>query len=299
MPANKQPAGKDRLRVRKTYKLYVNGAFVRSERGRYLKQMDANGDFVANYSWASRKDFRDAVVAARKAYAGWSKRSAFNRSQILYRAAEMLEDRRDVFEKHLTELVAFKPHEARKEVDAAVDRFMYYAGWADKYGQILSSVNPIGAPYFNFSMPEPTGVVTVLASRKSPLVGIVSAIAPVILSGNTVIVVVENEAPTLSIDLAEVLATSDLPAGTVNILTGRRAEILPFAAEHMDVNAIASFGSDVDERRAIQEMAADNVKRVHFEEDPPPKDWRGGDMESLYRILPFIEIKTAWHPIGV
>ncbi len=298
MPANKKPK-QDRLRVRKTYKLYVNGAFVRSERGRYLAQMDANGDFVANYAWASRKDFRDAVVAARKAFSGWSKRSAFNRSQILYRAAEMLEDRRDVFEKHLTTLLGYKPQEARKEVDSAVDRFMYFAGWADKYGQILSSVNPIGAPYFNFSLPEPTGVVTVFASRTSPLVGLVSAIAPVILSGNTVIVVVENEAPTVAIDLAEVLATSDLPGGIVNILTGIRTEIIPFAAEHMDVNAIASFGSDGDERRQIQEMSADNVKRVHFEDDPSAKEWRGSEHESLYKITPFVEVKTAWHPIGV
>lgn len=297
--APEKQSSRDRLRVRKTYKLFVNGAFVRSERGRYLTQMDAKGEFAANYSWASRKDFRDAVVAARKAFSGWSKRSAFNRSQILYRAAEMLEDRRDVFERHLAELLGFRPQEARREIDAAVDRFMYFAGWADKYGQILSSVNPIGAPYFNFSMPEPTGVVTVLASRNSPLVGVVSAIAPVILSGNTVIVIVENDAPTVSIDLGEVLATSDLPAGTVNILTGRRAEIIPFAAEHMDVNAIATFGSDPDERRAIQEMAADNVKRVHFWEDPETRDWRTADHESLYRIIPFIEIKTAWHPIGV
>lgn len=298
MPAAK-PAKRDRLRVRKTYKLYVNGAFVRSERGRYLTQMDANGEFVANYAWASRKDFRDSVVAARKAFGGWSERSAFNRSQVIYRAAEMLEGRRDAFEGLLGTLAGLKPAEARKEVDAAIDRFMYYAGWADKYGQILSSVNPIGAPYFNFSMPEPTGVITVFASRTSPLVGVVSAIAPVILSGNTCIVVVENRAPTIAIELAEVLATSDLPGGTVNILTGKRAEILPFAAEHMDVNAIASYGSDAEERRSIQEMASNNVKRVHFSDDPSEKDWRSPDQESLYRITPFIEIKTAWHPIGV
>lgn len=296
---DKNKGSQDRLRVRKTYKLYVNGAFVRSERGRYLTQMDAKGEFASHYSWASRKDFRDAVVGARKAFSGWSKRSAFNRSQIIYRAAEMLEDRREVFEKHLIDLLGWKQLEARREVEAAVDRFMYFAGWADKYGQILSSVNPIGAPYFNFSMPEPTGVVVVFASKNSPLLGVVSAIAPVILSGNTIIVVVENDAPTVSIDLAEVLATSDLPAGVVNILTGRREEIIPFAAEHMDVNAVASFGGDSDERKRIQEMAADNVKRVHFEEDPPVKDWRKPDHESLYRITPFIEIKTAWHPIGV
>jgi acyl-CoA reductase-like NAD-dependent aldehyde dehydrogenase len=211
----------------------------------------------------------------------------------------MLEDRRQVFERRLADLLGLKPRDGRKEVDAAIDRFMYYAGWADKYGQVLSSVNPIGAPYFNFSMPEPTGVVAVLASRNSPLAGMASAIAPIILSGNTVIVVVENDAPTIALDLAEVIATSDVPAGVVNILTGKREEIIPFAAEHMDVNALASFGSDGAERRTIQEMAADNVKRAYFEEDPPAAEWRKKGHESLYKILPFVEIKTAWHPIGV
>lgn len=289
----------DRLKVRKTYKLYINGAFVRSERGRYLKQMDANGEFVANYSWASRKDFRDSVVAARSAFPGWSSRSAFNRSQIIYRTAEMLEDRRSVFVDHLATLLRFTKKEAEREVSCAIDRIMYYAGWADKYGQILSSVNPIAAPYFNFSLPEPTGVVTLFASKTSPLVGLVSGIMPIILSGNTCLAVVENEAPTVAIDVAEVLETSDFPPGVVNILTGRRDELISYVGGHMDVNGIASYGGDEAENRQIQELAAENVKRVTFYEDPSRKDWRDPRYQSLYRVLPFVEIKTAWHPIGV
>ena len=289
----------DRIKVRKTYKLYINGAFVRSERGRYLKQMDADGDFAANYSWASRKDFRDSVVAARSAFAGWSGRSAFNRSQILYRAAEMLEDRRQVFADHLVQFGKMSVQVANAEVNAAVDRIMYYAGWADKYGQVLSSVNPIAAPYFNFSVPEPTGVVTLLASRTSPLVGLVSGIMPIILSGNTCVAIVENNAPPIAIDLAEVLETSDFPSGVVNILTGRRDELISHVAEHMDVNAIAAFGGTAEENSAIRRMAAENVKRVTIFEDPSVSDWHDEENQSLYQITPFVEIKTAWHPIGV
>lgn len=289
----------DRIKVRKTYKLYINGAFVRSERGRYLTQMDAKGKFAANYSWASRKDFRDAAVAARTAFGGWSNRSAFNRSQILYRAAEMLEDRRQVFVDHLVNIVGFSEEDARLETDVAVDRIMYYAGWADKYGQILSSVNPIAAPYFNFSIPEPTGVVVLLASKTSPLVGLVSGIFPIILSGNACIAVVENDAPTIAIDFAEVLETSDFPPAVVNILTGKRAELIRYVSEHMDVNAIASYGGSAEEIESIQQMAAENVKRVAFFEDPSTFDWCDKGNRSLYQITPFVEIKTAWHPIGV
>lgn len=288
-----------RIKIRKTYKLYINGAFVRSERGRYLKQTDADGEFAINYSWASRKDFRNSVVAARSAFAGWSKRSAFNRSQILYRAAEMLEDRRQVFVDHLIEFGRFSDADAGAEVSAAVDRIMYYAGWADKYGQVLSSVNPIAAPYFNFSVPEPTGVVTLLASKTSPLVGLVSGIMPIILSGNTCVAIVENSAPTLAIDLAEVLETSDFPAGVVNLLTGQREELISHIAEHMDVNAIASFGGTDEENTDVRRMAAENVKRVTILDDPSASDWRDARNQSLYRITPFVEIKTAWHPIGV
>lgn len=289
----------DRIKVRKTYKLYINGAFVRSERGRYLTQMDAKGNFAANYSWASRKDFRDAVSAARSAFDGWSSRSAFNRSQVIYRAAEMLEDRREVFIDHLVQLAGFSKRDAVAETSVAVDRIMYYAGWADKYGQILSSVNPIAAPYFNFSIPEPTGVVALLASQTSPLVGLVSGIVPIILSGNTCIAVVENGAPPIAIDLAEVLETSDFPPAVVNILTGKRAELIRYVSEHMDVNAVATYGGSDDEITSIQRMAAENVKRAVFLGDPSAKEWRDDANQSLYRITPFIEIKTAWHPIGV
>jgi acyl-CoA reductase-like NAD-dependent aldehyde dehydrogenase len=261
--------------------------------------MDADGNFAANYSWASRKDFRNSVVAARAASSGWSKRSAFNRSQILYRAAEMLEDRRQVFVDHLVQLGTCSPDGADTEVSVAVDRIMYYAGWADKYGQILSSVNPIAAPYFNFSVPEPTGVVTLFSSRTSPLVGLVSGIMPIILSGNTCIAVVENDAPTIAVDFAEVLETSDFPSGVVNMLTGPRDELVSHIAEHMDVNAISLFGGTTDEIGAIQNMAAESVKRCSFVDDPSMDDWHDSSNQSLYRITPFIEIKTAWHPIGV
>jgi acyl-CoA reductase-like NAD-dependent aldehyde dehydrogenase len=289
----------DRIKVRKTYKLYINGAFVRSERGKYLKQRGLEEDMTVNYSWASRKDFRNAVVSARAAFDGWSGRSAFNRSQILYRSAEMLEDRREAFIDRLQVFSGFSIRVAGREVDAAVDRIMYYAGWADKYGQILSSVNPIASPYFNFSFPEPTGVVTLMASRTSALVGLVSGIMPVILSGNTCIAVVENESPVIAIDFAEVLETSDFPGGVVNILTGIRSEILPHAAAHMDVNAVSAFGSTEEETEALQRLASENVKRVAFFEDPSASDWRQPKKQSLYQITPFVETKTAWHPVGV
>jgi acyl-CoA reductase-like NAD-dependent aldehyde dehydrogenase len=289
----------DRVKVRKTYKLYINGAFVRSERGRYLTQVDQRDESSVNYAWASRKDLRDAVVAARAAFGGWAGRSAFNRSQILYRSAEMLEDRRQVFIDHLTSFAGYSKRIAGHEVDAAVDRIMYYAGWADKYGQILSSVNPIAAPYFNFSIPEPTGVVVSLASTTSPLVGLLSAIMPVVLSGNTCIVVVENEAPIVAIDFAEVLETSDFPAGVVNVLTGKRDELLSHAASHMDVNAVSMFGGSEDEVATLQRLASENVKRAVALDDPSAASWRDPKQQSLYQITPFVEIKTAWHPIGV
>jgi acyl-CoA reductase-like NAD-dependent aldehyde dehydrogenase len=261
--------------------------------------MDADGEFAANYAWASRKDFRDSIVAARAAFRGWSGRSAFNRSQILYRAAEMLEDRRGVFADHLIQFAGLSKREAEREIITAVDRIMYYAGWADKYGQILSSVNPIAAPYFNFSVPEPTGVVTLFASKTSPLVGLVSGMLPIILSGNTCVALVENDAPTIAIDFSEVLATSDFPAGVVNILTGHRNELVKYAAGHMDVNAIAVYGGEDEENSRIRELAAENVKRITLYDDPSQKDWLDTSNQSLYHVTPFLEIKTAWHPIGV
>ncbi len=296
--APKTQAPPTRLSVAKTFKMYVNGAFIRSERGRCLPQHDQEGNFVANYSWASRKDFRDAMVAARKAQGGWGKRSAFNRSQILFRIAEMLESRRGVFVENLVHLAGYSADEANAEVDAAVDRIFWYAGWCDKYIQVLGSVNPIAAPFFNFSFPEPTGVVTVFAPKHAPLLGLVSSILPVIVSGNVCIAIVENRAPLVALELGEVFATSDVPGGVVNILTGKKDELIDHVANHMDLNAIAYFGDDAEVIKTIQEAAAENVKRVTIYDDPADADWQDPSMQSLYRITPFIEMKTAWHPMG-
>lgn len=295
----KATSGTSRIAVSKTYKMYVGGAFVRSERGRYLQSFDHEGTFVANYAWATRKDFRNAVVAARKAQPGWNKRSAFNRSQILYRIAEMLEDRRSLFVTNLQRLTGVSEADANAEVDVAVDRIFWYAGWSDKFSQVLGGINPVAAPFFNFTVPEPTGVVAVFAPEHAPLLGVVSAMAPVILSGNTCILVVENEAPTIALDFGEVLATSDVPGGVVNILVGKRDEIVAHAASHMDVNAIACFGGTAEQRKDIQLRAADNVKRVKLFDDPTTPEWREESQQSLYWISPFIEWKTAWHPIGI
>ncbi|MEM6335712.1 MAG: aldehyde dehydrogenase family protein [Bacteroidota bacterium] len=283
------------MRVPKTYKLYINGAFVRSEQGRVLRQTDKKDRFVANYARASRKDFRDAVTAARKAFAGWSKRTAFNRSQIVYRIAEMLDARRAEFVDLLRTHAGFSERKAQAEVDRALEATMYYAGWADKYQQVLGSVNPVAAPYFNFSVPEPTGVVVVMASPTSPLLGLLGAFLPALAAGNTVIAIFENEAPTVGLSLAEVIATSDVPAGVVNLLAGQREELVPHAASHMDVNAIVSIGAGASEREATASAAADNVKRVLFLDDT----WAGDAHLSLYRISPVVEVKTAWHPVGV
>lgn len=288
-----------RIRVSKTYKMYVNGAFIRSEQGRYLPQCDQEGKFVANYVWASRKDFRDAMQGARKAQSGWASRSAFNRGQIMFRIAEMLEDRRTVFVEKLVTLAGYTDTEAQMEVDVAVDRLFWYAGWCDKYAQVLGSINPVAAPFFNFSFPEPTGVVTVFAPIQAPLLGLVSSFAPVILSGNTCIVIVENQAPLIACDLGEVLATSDVPGGVVNLLTGYRKELLPHVAHHMDLNAVAYYGDNTEHIKAIQQAAADNVKRVEIYPELTAEEWRDPATQSLYRILPYIEMKTAWHPMGL
>jgi len=289
-----------RVPVPKTYKMYVNGEFLRSESGRVFAQADRRGRPFANVAWASRKDVRDAVRSARKALGGWARRSPFHRSQILFRAAEMLEDRRSVFEARLRELRGLAPREAASDLDAAVDRLFWYAGWADKFAQVLGGSNPVAAPYFNFTVPEPTGVVAILAPVRSPLVGFVSATAPVLASGNTCVVVVDEEgAPAIALDFAEVLATSDLPGGVVNILAGRRSELREVLAAHMDVNAIALFGGEEEERAAVRTAAASNVKRVAVFDDPAPAKWRDRSMQSPYRIEPFVEWKTCWHPIGV
>jgi acyl-CoA reductase-like NAD-dependent aldehyde dehydrogenase len=286
----------DRLAVRKTYKLYVGGAFPRSESGRTYEVTAADGRFLANAALASRKDARDAVVAARKAVAGWSGATAYNRGQVLYRVAEMLEGRRAQFVAEVADGEGLSPAEAGAAVDAAIDRWVWYAGWSDKLAQVLGSSNPVAGPYFDFSVPEPTGVVAVVAPASS-LLGLVSVVAPVIVSGNAAVVVASERAPLPAITLAEVLATSDLPGGVVNLLTGRAAEIAPWLASHMDLNALDLTGVDDAELAAdLERAAADNLKRVVRPPADAP-DWTADP--GLDRLRPFLEIKTVWHPVGV
>jgi acyl-CoA reductase-like NAD-dependent aldehyde dehydrogenase len=286
----------DRLAIRKTYKLYVGGAFPRSESGRSDPVNAADGSFLANVSRASRKDVRDAVVAARGAFSGWATRTAYNRGQILYRIAEMLEGRSAQF---VDEVVACEGGDratAERGVAAAVDRWVWYAGWADKITQIAGSANPVAGPYFNFSVTEPTGVVAVVAPQVSSLLGLVSVVAPVIVSGNTAVVVASEQRPIPAISFAEVLATSDLPGGVVNLLTGRLVELAPVLAAHMDVNAIDLTGVAADARQPLEEAAAENVKRVLPAPATEP-DWF--DDPGTDRLLAPLEIKTVWHPVGI
>lgn len=287
-----------RLSIHKTYKLYIGGRYPRTESGRYLKVLNHRGEFVANICHASRKDFRDAVVAAREAQPGWAARAAFNRGQILYRIAEMLEGRRSSFEEQLVEVAGYEEGEASAEVDAAIDRWVWYAGWSDKFEQVFGSTNPVSTSHFNFTVPEPTGVVAVFAPEEAPLLGLVSAVAPVVVSGNTVVVVVENAAPTVAVELAEVLHTSDVPAGVVNVLTGRRGELIEHVGGHRDVDAVACHGPSEAHREALALEGAETVKRVQFYDAMDAATWRGGAAQSPYRMLPFVEFKTAWHPIG-
>jgi acyl-CoA reductase-like NAD-dependent aldehyde dehydrogenase len=265
-----------RLPVRKTYKLFIGGSFPRSESGRtYL----ADGQNVAR---ASRKDLRDAVRAARAAFPKWSGMTAYNRGQVLYRVAEMMEARRAEF----AELCSGKP-----EVERSIDRFVWYAGWADKFAQVIGSSNPVAAPYFNFTIPEPTGVVGVIAPPDPALEGLVSRVAPVLVGGNTAVVLASEQSPLASIELAEALATSDVPGGVVNVLTGHQAELAPWLAGHMDVNAIDLTGADGNGQvPELERLAAENVKRVVR---GPAKG------QSPYEIAAFLELKTVWHPIGV
>lgn len=281
-----------RLRVRKTYKLFIGGAFPRSESGRSYVVNDDKGDFLANASRASRKDVRDAVVAARKAFGGWAGRTAYNRGQILYRIAEMLEGRHAQFVAELKETGLGKAA-ATEEVDAAIDRWIWYAGWADKLAAVAGSANPVAGPFFNFSTPEPTGVVGVIAPD-SPLLGLVSVVAPAIVSGNTAVVVASEPAPLPAITLAEVLATSDLPGGVVNLLTGRRAELAPWLASHLDVNAIDLTGAPEQLAAECERAAAENLKRVVR---PASPDWQADP--GLDRMTALLETKTVWHPVGI
>ena len=286
----------DRLAVRKTYKLYVGGAFPRSESGRSYEVRSAAGEFLANAARASRKDVRDAVVAARTALGGWSCRTAYNRAQILYRVAEMLEGRADQFTDEVARSEGGTGDDAAAAVAAAVDRWVWYAGWADKVSQVAGAANPVAGPYFNFSVPEPTGVVAIMAPQASSLLGLVSVVAPVIVTGNTTVVVASHERPLPAITLAEVLATSDLPGGVVNMLTGHAEELAPVLAAHMDVNAIDLTGVAADQRAELEAAAAENVKRVlPVPADEP--DWTADP--GTGRLLAPLEIKTVWHPVGI
>ncbi len=284
-----------RLDVRKTYKLFIGGAFPRSESGRSYPVADAKGRFLANAALASRKDARDAVAAARKAFGGWSTRTPYNRAQILYRVAEMLEGRREQFVLEVSRGEGVTARRAQKAVDASVDRLVWYAGWADKLAQIAGSSNPVAGPYFDFSMPEPTGVVAVVAPQASSLLGLVSVVAPVIVSGNTCVVLAAQDRPLPAITWSEALATSDLPGGVVNLLTGSVAEVTPWLASHMDVNAVDLTGVDDPElARTLEVAAADNLKRVRR---PSADVWTADP--GTARMLAFLETKTVWHPIGI
>ena len=283
--------------MRKTYKLYVGGAFPRSESGRTYEVTDRKGHFLANAAMGSRKDARDAVVAARKAFPGWSAATAYNRGQVLYRVAELMEGRRAQFVGEVVAGEALTAKRAEAVVDAAIDRWVWYAGWSDKVSAVHGSANPVAGPYFDFSVPEPTGVVAVLAPQGSSLLGLVSVLAPVIVSGNTVVVVASEAAPLPAITLSEVLATSDVPGGVVNVLTGRTAEVAPWLASHMDVNAIDLVGASDGDLVALEVAAADNLKRVLRADPARDDDWTR--TPGLERLLGYLETKTVWHPIGV
>jgi acyl-CoA reductase-like NAD-dependent aldehyde dehydrogenase len=287
------PAGGGRLDVRKTCKLFIGGAFPRSESGRSYPVTSPGGAVLAHVAQASRKDARDAVVAARKAAPGWAGATAYNRGQVLYRVAELLEGRSAQFTEACAEGEGISRAEAQLAVSAAIDRWVWYAGWPDKVAQVAGGANPVAGPYFNFSVPEPTGVVAVIAPAAPSLLGLVSVLAPVIATGNTAVVVASETVPVPAVALAEVLATSDVPPGVVNLLTGRTAELAPVLAAHMDVNAADLTGVPRAGRAELERLAAGNVKRVFAAED----DWTAEPGPA--RMLAFLEIKTVWHPIGM
>jgi len=286
----------DRLSVAKTYKLYIGGAFPRSESGRSYPVRDVKGTFLANAAQGSRKDVREAVVAARKAFGGWSGATAYNRGQVLYRVAELLEGRREQFISETAVSEGVTTRKAQSTVDAAIDRWVWYAGWADKVASVLGASNPVAGPYFSFSVPEPTGVVGVLAPQASSLLGLVSVVAPVIATGNTAVVVTSQDRPLPAITLSEVLATSDVPGGVVNIITGRTAELAPWLASHADVNALDLTGAPESMRTELEGSAADTVKRVLRARGAEP-DWTV--QPDISRLRAFLETKTVWHPMGV
>jgi acyl-CoA reductase-like NAD-dependent aldehyde dehydrogenase len=284
----------ERLRVRKTYKLAIGGAFPRSESGRSYPVEDASGALLAQAAHASRKDVRDAVVAARKAFPGWAAATAYNRGQVIYRVAEMLDGRREQFAAEVAAAEGGTTDAALRSVGDSIDRIVWYAGWADKFAQVAGSANPVAGPYFNFSLPEPTGVVAILAPQDSSLLGFVSVLAPVLCTGNTAVIVASERRPLPAVSLSEVLATSDLPGGVANVLTGFTSELAPWLASHRDVNAIDLTGVAAADRADLQRAAADNVKRVYI---PAGEDWT--EEPGTERLTAFVETKTVWHPIGV
>jgi acyl-CoA reductase-like NAD-dependent aldehyde dehydrogenase len=285
----------NRINIQKTYKLFIDGKFPRTESGRYIKWSDSKESAVVNICRGSRKDFRNAMVAARKASGSWACRTAYNRAQILYRIGEMLEGRRDQFMAELT-LQGLSKKQAENEIDTSIDRLIYYAGWADKFQQVFSHVNPVSLPYFNFTVPEATGVVAAIAPDDTSLLGLVSVIAPVIAGGNSIVVLASESFPLCSITLAEVLHTSDVPEGIVNILTGYRSELIEHFSSHMDVNAIIYCGNDRNDRKLVETNAALNIKRVvQF----PEQNWSKDQHQSPYHIMKCQETKTTWHPVGI
>jgi len=282
----------ERIPVLKTYKIFIGGQFPRTESGRYYELKDKNKKLIANVCLCSRKDLRNAVTAARSAFGGWSGKTAFNRSQILYRIAEMLEGRKAQLKEELMQQGS-NAKQAQAEVALSIDRLIYYAGWCDKYSALYSSVNPVASSHYNFSVPEPTGVVNIITPEESSLLGLVSVIAPVVAGGNTCVVLASESKPLCAITFSEILATSDLPGGVVNILTGTTKELAEHFASHMDVNAIIYCRQDKNEIKMIGEQASLNVKRTHFWN----KDWNKEDCQDPYLILDLQEIKTTWHPV--
>lgn len=282
-----------RIPVAKTYKLYINGQFPRSESGRSFTLKGPQGAHVAHMCLGSRKDCRDAVTAARKAFKPWAARAAFNRGQILYRVAEMLEGRKEQFMEEFQKM-GLPVAAAQNEIACAIDRLVYYAGWCDKYPSVFGTINPVASPHFNFSVPEPMGVVAAFSPEKSALAGLMSLIAPIIAGGNTCIVIASFENPLCAITMGEVFQVSDLPPGVVNILTGRREELSPTLSEHMDVNAVVLAEKDQEFKTSIQQKSSGNVKRVITYED---NEWLTDKIQSPYRIMDLQEVKTTWHPI--
>lgn len=295
MTKEKKSTKTERLQVLKTYKLFINGEFPRTESGRFYNLKNSKGVHIANICNGSRKDFRESVSVARAAFSKWSKRTAFNRSQILYRIAEILESRRTEFiDKLMQQEVTQK--EADAEISQAIDLIIYYAGWADKFQQVFSSVNPVAAPYFNFSIPEPSGVVAIIAPEKKSLLGIIASIAPVIVGGNTCVILASHSRPLCAVMLGEVLNSSDLPGGVVNVITGSKKELIQHFSNHMDVNSVFYGGDNKEELKEIQINAALNVKRIV---EGKFNNFKQKEIADPYMIMNFQEIKTIWHPVSI